>query len=82
MLKYLLLNVKSYFVLKLKNLILNFHLQIYFQRLCMNHNQFSITWYPSAATQSSVKACNQIVCKMSVRDRAEAFDEIAAGQDD
>ena len=50
MLKYLLLNVKSYFVLKLKNLILNFHLQIYFQRLCMNHNQFSITWYPSAAT--------------------------------
>ena len=45
MLKNPLLNVKSYFVLKLKNLILilNFHLQIYFQRLCMNRNQFSIT---------------------------------------
>ena len=52
MLKNPLLNVKSYFVLKLKNLILilNFHLQIYFQRLCMNRNQFSITLYPSAAT--------------------------------
>ena len=52
MLKNPLLNVKSYFVLKLKNLILilNFHLQIYFQQLCMNRNQFSITWYPSAAT--------------------------------
>ena len=48
----------------------------------MNHNQFSITWYPSAATQSSVKAGNQIVHKMLVSDRAEAFDEIAAEQDD
>ena len=48
----------------------------------MNHNQFSITWYPSAATQSSIKAGNQIVHKMSVGDRAEAFDEITVGQDD
>ena len=47
----------------------------------MNHNQFSITWYPSAATQSSIKACNQIVHKMSVSDRAEAFDEMTVGQD-
>ena len=48
----------------------------------MNHNQFSINWYPSAATQSSVKAGNQIVHKMWISDRAEAFDGITVGQDD
>ena len=47
----------------------------------MNHNQFSITWYPSAATQSSIKGGNQIVHKMSISDRAEAFDEITVGKD-
>ena len=48
----------------------------------MNHNQFSINWYPSAATQSSVKAGNQIVHKMWISDTAEAFDGITVGQDD
>ena len=48
----------------------------------MNQNQFSITWYPSAAIQSSIKSGSQNVHKVSVSDRTEAFDEITVGQDD
>ena len=49
--------------------MLDFLLQIYFQPLCLNHSQFSITWYPSAAT-------NKIALSSNDDNGLQTFDKI------